>query len=73
MMRWQIMESPVLTKSECKRFALDEDGAITVDWVVLTAGVAGLVIAVSLVVGNGASDNADNVASVMSDRGLGSY
>ena len=63
----------MLTKSKCKRFALDEDGAITVDWVVLTAAVMGLTIAASLIVGDGASDNADNVASVMSDQGLGSY
>jgi hypothetical protein len=67
------MESPVFTKSKCKRFALDDDGAITVDWVVLTAAVMGLTIAASLIVGNGASDNAGTVASVMSDRGLASY
>lgn len=29
-----------------RRFAADEDGAVTVDWVVLTAAVVGLGIAV---------------------------
>ncbi|NUH63729.1 hypothetical protein HTT03_09810 [Sulfitobacter sp. S0837] len=29
-----------------KRFARDEDGAVTVDWVVLTAAVVGLAVAV---------------------------
>ncbi|HKK97282.1 MAG TPA: hypothetical protein VJ928_03820 [Marivita sp.] len=28
-----------------KAFALDESGAVTIDWVVLTAGIVGLAIA----------------------------
>ena len=36
-----------------KRFTRDEDGAVTVDWVVLTAGVCGLVaIAMAGIQGN---------------------
>ena len=39
-----------------KNFRNDEDGAVTVDWVVLTAAVVALAVAVSTVVG-GAVDN----------------
>ena len=33
-----------------KRFAQDESGAVTVDWVVLTAAIVGLGIAISSVI-----------------------
>ena len=33
-----------------KIFAADEDGAVTVDWVVLTAAIVGLAIAVGTVI-----------------------
>lgn len=33
-----------------KTFAHDEDGAVTVDWVVLTAAIVGLAIAVGTVI-----------------------
>lgn len=36
-----------------KTFRHDEDGAVTVDWVVLTAAIVGLGIAVVQTVGNG--------------------
>jgi Flp pilus assembly pilin Flp len=39
-----------------KNFRNDEDGAVTVDWVVLTAAIVGLGIAVLTTVGGGTSD-----------------
>jgi len=39
-----------------KSFALSESGAVTVDWVVLTAALVGLGIAVTNTVGAGLSD-----------------
>ncbi|MDO6456371.1 Flp family type IVb pilin [Celeribacter halophilus] len=39
-----------------KNFARDEDGAVTVDWVVLTAAIVGLGIAVMSAVGGGVTD-----------------
>jgi len=39
-----------------KTFAADESGAVTVDWVVLTAAIVGLGIAVVASVRNGAED-----------------
>ncbi|MCX7301984.1 MAG: hypothetical protein NTX73_16695 [Rhodobacterales bacterium] len=39
-----------------KNFRADEDGAVTVDWVVLTAAIVGLGIAVLTTVSGGAED-----------------
>ncbi len=39
-----------------KTFRWDEDGAVTVDWVVLTAAIVGLGIAVITAVRTGTSD-----------------
>jgi len=44
-----------------KNFAADEDGAVTVDWVVLTAAIVGLGIAVLTSVSTGAELMADNI------------
>lgn len=41
-----------------KNFRNDEDGAVTVDWVVLTAAI----VALGLLVGGVISDNADTAA-----------
>ncbi|MDJ0993192.1 MAG: pilus assembly protein [Dinoroseobacter sp.] len=42
-------------------FRNDEDGAVTVDWVVLTAAIVGLGIAVYAVVSGGISDLSTDV------------
>jgi Flp pilus assembly pilin Flp len=44
-----------------KTFRADEDGAVTVDWVVLTAAIVGLGIAVLASVRTGANTMADGV------------
>jgi len=44
-----------------KTFNADEDGAVTVDWVVLTAAIVGLGIAVLGSVRGGATDMAENI------------
>ncbi|SMX22710.1 Flp family type IVb pilin [Boseongicola aestuarii] len=44
-------------------FLNDESGAVTVDWVVLTAAIVGLGIAVLTSVGGGTTTLADNVSS----------
>lgn len=48
-----------------RRFMRAEDGAVTVDWVVLTAAVIGLGIAAFASVGAGVMGVADNIAHVM--------
>ena len=49
-----------------KRFKKDEDGAVTVDWVVLTAAIVGLGIAVLTSVSGGTTSLADKVSSSLS-------
>lgn len=39
-----------------KKFSRDEDGAVTVDWVVLTAAVVGLAVAAYTSIETGASN-----------------
>ena len=46
-----------------KNFRNDEDGAVTVDWVVLTAAIVLLGVAVGNSVGSGAQDLADSVGA----------
>ncbi|WP_298494612.1 hypothetical protein [uncultured Maritimibacter sp.] len=45
-----------------KRFNKDEDGAVTVDWVVLTAAIVGLGIAVLTSVSGGTTSLADKIS-----------
>ncbi|MGH1368688.1 MAG: Flp family type IVb pilin [Maritimibacter sp.] len=45
-----------------KNFRADEDGAVTVDWVVLTAAIVGLGIAVLTSVSDGTTSLADTIS-----------
>jgi len=47
--------------TKIKKFAADETGAITVEWVVLTASIVGLAIAIIATISLGATDNANNL------------
>ena len=51
-------------------FKRDEDGAVTVDWVVLTAGIAGITLALLLIVGGATDDYADEIGDTMSSKGI---
>ena len=51
-------------------FARDEDGAVTVDWVVLTAAIVGLGIAVLTTVGGATDDYADDIGEHLSGLGI---
>ena len=46
-----------------KNFRNDEDGAVTVDWVVLTAAVVALAVAVSTTVGTAVDTELANIAA----------
>ena len=50
-----------------KNFRNDESGAVTVDWVVLTAAIVGLGIAVLTTVTGGVSDLATGVATDLTE------
>ena len=46
-----------------KTFARDESGAVTVDWVVLTAAIVGLGLVVMTTVSNGLKTAASNISA----------
>jgi len=48
-----------------RRFVRNEEGAVTVDWVVLTAAIVGLATAIILLVQGGASDLASDISSAL--------
>ena len=50
-----------------KTFRADEDGAVTVDWVVLTAAIVGLGIAVLAAVKTGTVNMATDIGTNMDD------
>jgi len=56
-----------------KNFRADEDGAVTVDWVVLTAAIVGLGIAVLTSVGNGTTALGDRISSQLSTQTIATY
>ena len=53
-----------------KTFLNDESGAVTVDWVVLTAAIVGLGIAVLTSVGGGTTSLANKVSSHMASQNV---
>lgn len=44
-------------------FKADEDGAVTVDWVVLTAGIVGLAVVIGSTVADGVSGAAEQIGT----------
>lgn len=56
-----------------KNFKNDEDGAVTVDWVVLTAAIVGLGIAVLASVGQGTTGLANTISSQLSAQTIATY
>ena len=57
-----------------KNFAADESGAVTVDWVVLTAAIVGLGIAVIASVSTGVNNLGGDISTALTDatvNGLG--
>ncbi|WP_164860742.1 hypothetical protein [Parasedimentitalea marina] len=53
--------------NKLKSFYMDDDGAVTVDWVVLTAAIVGLVVLIAAAMEDGALGLADGLASYMSN------
>lgn len=50
-----------------KTFARREEGAVTVDWIVLTAAIVGLVVLITVAMQGGTVALGDKVASFMSN------
>lgn len=55
------------------RFVSDDKGAVTVDWVVLTAGVVGLAAAVIGAIYDGNADLATNTGGYLAGRSAGNF
>ncbi len=55
------------------QFIADDDGAVTVDWVVLTAAIIGLGVAVMTSVGAGSTDLAGDVKTNLTDTEIAYY
>lgn len=53
-----------------RRFRTDESGAVTVDWVVLTAAIVGLGLVVVTTVGDAISSNSNSVGSMIGSRSM---
>lgn len=53
------------------KFRDDEDAAVTVDWVVLTAAVVGLGIGVITIVTGGAIDQTNGIEANLAARSVG--
>ena len=54
-----------------KNFRADESGAVTVDWVVLTAAIVGLGLVVMKTVGGGVSDLAGDIDTSLKGASVG--
>jgi len=54
-------------------FAKDEDGAVTVDWVVLTAAIVGLSIAVISVIAGGALNQSTGLGAHLQSQNIQTY
>ncbi|MDF1872264.1 hypothetical protein [Vannielia sp.] len=55
------------------RFARDEDGAVTVDWVVLTAAIVGLGIGVVTLIADGAINYSSSLGSHVGATSIATY
>ena len=60
-------------KNHFLNFAKNQDGAVTVDWVVLTSAIVGLGIAVMLSVGNSTLALSDQITAYMDSTDVASY
>ena len=54
-----------------KTFRNDESGAVTVDWVVLTAAIVGLGMVVMTTVGQGITDLSNDIVTDLNNRSAG--
>ncbi|WP_300512763.1 hypothetical protein [Aliiroseovarius sp.] len=55
------------------KFVRDESGAVTVDWVALTAVVVGMGLAAGFTVGSSVPEVGDNLSSYMANRDVNPY
>ncbi len=56
-----------------QNFKRDEDGAVTVDWVVLTAAIEGFGVTVLTSVSSGTTGLADNISANLAGQTIATY
>jgi Flp pilus assembly pilin Flp len=56
-----------------KKYRRDESGAVTVDWVVLTAALVGLGVGVIAVIAQGATDKSTGLGAHLSNQSIQSF
>ena len=56
-----------------KSFRAREDGAVTVDWVVLTAAIVGIAIALIAMIAAGATDKSTSVGAQLSSMEISTF
>ncbi len=60
-------------KRQISGFLTEENGAITVDWVVLTAAIIGLSLAVIVSIQSGAIDYSTSLGNSLSSKTVATY
>lgn len=55
-------------KQLVSQFRRDEDGAVTVDWVVLTALIIGMTLGIILILQTAATDPANSIGAYLGNR-----
>lgn len=60
-------------RQSIKKFFKTDDGAVTVDWVVLTAAVVAMAGAVFLSIQNGTDDVGDGVGNYLTNSDAGNF
>lgn len=63
----------MLFKALVNRFRADEAGAVTVDWVVLTAAIIGLGFPLMYVVSSGANNLSSKISTQISQQTIATY
>ncbi len=56
-----------------KNFVRNEDGAVTVDWVVLTAGIVLLGVGIVVPIGLTVTDSSDSVGAYVDSMSIATY
>jgi Flp pilus assembly pilin Flp len=69
-MHWKIWRSTMKCYTLIEKFRKDEAGAVTVDWVVLTAAIVGLGLAVVASVRTGANSVGSQISSSLSSASV---
>lgn len=58
---------------ELKAFIASENGAVAVDWVVITAGLVGLGLATTTIVSGGVSNASNDINAALTGQGIASF